>query len=85
MSFPLRKLSLLLCVLLAPSAVLAQQPAARNVLLVTLDGLRWQELFRGLDPRLAASAEYNPRAEALTESFGARAGAADVQARLSAN
>lgn len=79
MSFPLRKLSLLLCVLLAPSAVLAQEPPARNVLLVTLDGLRWQELFRGLDPRLAASEEYNPRAEVLTDTFGARDGVTSAQ------
>jgi hypothetical protein len=29
------------------------QPASHNVILVTADGLRWQDAFRGLDPLLA--------------------------------
>lgn len=29
-----------------------------NVFLITLDGLRWQELFTGADPRLIANPEY---------------------------
>ena len=37
--------------LLSSSA--AAQIAAQNVILVTADGLRWQELFGGIDPRLA--------------------------------
>lgn len=31
----------------------AAQPASQNVILVTADGLRWQDAFRGLDPLLA--------------------------------
>src|SRR5262245_36433276 len=30
----------------------ALQPATRNVIFVTADGLRWQEIFRGADPAL---------------------------------
>lgn len=37
-----------LCLLLG-AVVASAQPATRNVLLVTLDGLRWQEIFRGAD------------------------------------
>ncbi|MFN7923082.1 MAG: hypothetical protein U0Q16_23470 [Bryobacteraceae bacterium] len=38
---------------LLPAAALAQQPAtASNLVLLTLDGLRWQEVFTGIDPRL---------------------------------
>jgi type I phosphodiesterase/nucleotide pyrophosphatase len=35
--------------LLAPSRIAAAQPAADNVLIVTFDGFRWQELFSGYD------------------------------------
>lgn len=33
-------------------AALGAQTKTRNVVLVTADGLRWQELFRGIDPML---------------------------------
>jgi hypothetical protein len=47
---------------------LTAQTAAQNVILVTADGLRWQELFRGLDPVLAKEktahmSEADPRYE----------------------
>jgi Type I phosphodiesterase / nucleotide pyrophosphatase len=41
----------LLFFLLTISAIAA--PATRNVILVTADGLRWQEVFHGIDPLLA--------------------------------
>ncbi|MEO8027945.1 MAG: sulfatase-like hydrolase/transferase [Bryobacteraceae bacterium] len=37
--------------LLATLPILAQAPA-RNVILITADGLRWQEVFRGIDSQL---------------------------------
>jgi Type I phosphodiesterase / nucleotide pyrophosphatase len=40
-----------LCFLLGTSLALAQ-PATKNVVLVTIDGLRWQEVFAGLDESL---------------------------------
>jgi hypothetical protein len=41
-------------VLLAASALTAAEPRrTRTVILVTADGLRWQEVFRGVDPDLA--------------------------------
>ncbi len=43
--------------------------AAENVILVTIDGLRWQEVFRGLDERLLVE-EYNSIGEALASKFG---------------
>ena len=43
--------------------------AADNVLLVTLDGLRWQELYRGLDHTLATHPDYSARSEQLLEQF----------------
>lgn len=38
---------------------------AKNLFLVTVDGLRWQEVFRGLDLSLATNREYNQRSEAI--------------------
>lgn len=42
------------------SPALAQEPP-KNVVLVTIDGLRWEELFRGADPNLVRDAEYRAR------------------------
>lgn len=40
-------LVLIVASLVAPS--IAQKPSSQNVILVTLDGMRWQEIFRGAD------------------------------------
>jgi len=60
-SLPLPLLRLLLGLgvttgLFPHAAALAQPPAAhRNVVLVTVDGLRWQEVFAGADSALLAN------------------------------
>jgi len=44
----------ILLTFLLPALLLAADPShTRNVILVTADGLRWQDLFHGLDPLLA--------------------------------
>jgi len=48
MSMPLR----LLLLALLPLAASAAETRTRNLVLVTLDGLRWQEVFRGADATL---------------------------------
>lgn len=58
-----RLISLLLPVLLTPVH------AAENVVLITLDGLRWQEVYRGLDRELATHEEYSTRSDELMERF----------------
>jgi len=50
-------------VLLGPVA------AESNLLLVTIDGLRWQEVFRGPDTRLLGMPEYNALGLELGERF----------------
>ena len=40
-------------ILLLAAAVPAAERRTKNVILVTADGLRWQEVFRGVDPELA--------------------------------
>ncbi len=43
--------------------------AAENVVLITIDGVRWQELFRGLDRELAMDDRYSALQDELTEKF----------------
>jgi hypothetical protein len=43
--------------------------AADKVVLVTLDGLRWQELFTGIDETLLNSLEFTKSAETLNRDF----------------
>jgi hypothetical protein len=43
--------------------------AADNLVLVTLDGLRWQEVFRGLDKEILMSTEANEAKQLVTERF----------------
>ena len=59
---------LLLCLLLFLPTVVAQD---QNVILVSVDGLRWQDLFRGADPTLIRSEEAGMKdAAAVRERFG---------------
>lgn len=69
---PLRPLSYglaLLCLLPLASAQAA--PQTRMLFLVTIDGLRWQEVFRGADPRLVADSAYVDHPEQLGRRFWA--------------
>jgi hypothetical protein len=36
----------------------AQEPQTKNIIIVTLDGLRWQEVFQGPDPSILTSPAY---------------------------
>ncbi len=47
----------------------AQQPDNPNVILITLDGFRWQELFSGADLGLIENKEYVEDAEELKSKF----------------
>lgn len=40
-----------------------------NVVLITFDGLRWQEVFQGLDRKLAVHDEYSSQSELLLNEF----------------
>lgn len=59
----------LLAATLALSLPAVPVHAADNLLLITLDGLRWQELYRGLDHTLATHEDYSPRSEELLSRF----------------
>jgi hypothetical protein len=51
----MKKLSFLLLVLAASLSLNAQSTKTKNVVIVTLDGFRWQELYRGADSALINS------------------------------
>ena len=50
-------------------SIASAQNKTRNLVIVTLDGLRWQEVFRGADSALVNIKEYNPDKKGITESF----------------
>ena len=79
---PLRrpmKLSTLLWALFTASLALAQ-PAAKNVLLVTIDGLRWQEVFTGAEDTLL-NKEHGGVADSALAGLRAEFGGASAEER----
>ncbi len=65
------RLVLFLVLLLFPLISCAQPLKTENVFLITLDGLRWQELFTGADPLLIGDEDYVGDVDALRERFWA--------------
>ncbi|UHQ55247.1 alkaline phosphatase family protein [Microbulbifer sp. YPW16] len=61
------KVSLIIVIL----ALAARVQAADNLVLVTIDGLRWQEVFSGYDPALMDNEQFTEHRELLLEQFGA--------------
>ncbi|MEN7550378.1 sulfatase-like hydrolase/transferase [Rapidithrix thailandica] len=67
-----QKLLLALALMLTFCKVQAQSSLkTENVILITLDGLRWQELFTGADAKLVGNKEYVGNPEALKKEFWA--------------
>ena len=52
-----------------PLLSFAQPRETEHVFLITLDGLRWQELYSGADSLLIANSDYVGQPEALAEQF----------------
>ncbi|GAB4400370.1 MAG: hypothetical protein OHK0053_21830 [Microscillaceae bacterium] len=50
----------------------AQKLKTENVILITLDGLRWQELFGGVDSLLLYEKTFTDEPEVLEKRFGAK-------------
>jgi len=60
--------TLLVLVFFASTQVIAQEDKQPNVFLITLDGVRWQDVFTGIDMNLLNS-DYTQNKELLTEKF----------------
>lgn len=59
---------ILLLLLIGIAPVYAQNKT-RNIILVTIDGLRWQEVFNGADSSLMHNKDYTRNREDLTKKF----------------
>ncbi len=58
-------LSFFLLVVLLPASIYG----ADNVVLITFDGLRWQEVFSGIDENLATHQDYSPQSDLIMQRF----------------
>ncbi len=65
----LKKTSLLLAALLFVASAFAQQSKVENVIIITLDGMRWQEVFYGVDSSLMNNPEYNRDVKGMQAGF----------------
>src|ERR1700748_1165533 len=63
------KYTILFILLLRIGAAGAQQHKTENVVVVTLDGMRWQEVFGGIDSSLLTNKSYTREPDALKERF----------------
>jgi Type I phosphodiesterase / nucleotide pyrophosphatase len=63
--------SILLFILLSVTAANAQQHKTENVVVVTLDGMRWQEIFGGVDSVLLKNKSYTREPDAVKARFWA--------------
>lgn len=65
------RMCVLLVLLLSVSLTAHSQSALKteNVILISLDGLRWQELYSGIDEKLMTHEDYVENAEDLKERF----------------
>lgn len=63
---------ILLCIqVLTFSIIVNAQTKTKNLVIVTLDGMRWQEIFKGIDPVLLDNSEYTRDADELRKKFWA--------------
>ncbi|TVQ04546.1 MAG: phosphoglyceromutase [Balneolaceae bacterium] len=66
----MKKILFSLIILIFGTQLFAQNPLkTENVFLITLDGLRWQELYTGADEKLISHEDYVRNSEDLTEAF----------------
>ncbi|MCW5517143.1 alkaline phosphatase family protein [Muriicola sp. Z0-33] len=66
---PITFLLLAFLLLINVPAALAQENTSPKIVLITLDGLRWQELFSGADPLLVANEKYVKDTVGLKKNF----------------
>lgn len=58
-------------ILLCTCGRLFGQHRTENLVIITLDGFRWQEMFGGIDSTLTETKKFNGNAQALYRDFGA--------------
>ena len=58
-----------LCVLLLSSAFIFSQSKTENIVIVTLDGMRWQEVFGGADSAILKNKKYTKDSSGTSNDF----------------
>lgn len=48
-----------LLVFVSVSVLASAQQATENIIIITIDGFRWQEVFKGMDSAIANNSKYN--------------------------
>lgn len=67
----MKKIGLLLLVFIVTNSLFAQPHKTQNVIIVTLDGFRWQELYRGADSALVNSKYTDTKADVKKKFWAA--------------
>ncbi|WP_205686255.1 alkaline phosphatase family protein [Chitinophaga parva] len=67
----MKKLILCAATLVAAFHGMAQQRKTENIVIVTMDGMRWQEIFGGVDTALAHNEHFAPEGQESLKNFGA--------------
>lgn len=70
----MKKLLLLMVVVSAAAITFAQTHKTENVVIVTLDGMRWQEVFGGADSALLNNKKYTHDSSGMYKKFWAATG-----------
>ncbi|HEY0274075.1 MAG TPA: alkaline phosphatase family protein [Chitinophaga sp.] len=66
----MKKILLSISILITALAGMAQQRKTENLIIVTLDGMRWQEIFGGVDTALAHNKKFAPGGEERFKKYG---------------
>jgi hypothetical protein len=67
----MQKIITFFLLVVATLTIATAQPKTENILLITLDGMRWQEVFGGIDSILMYNETYTPNPGELKEAFWA--------------
>ncbi len=67
----MKKIFLIILQIVFVTGLIAQQPKTENIIIVTLDGMRWQEVYKGVDEILMNDSVYNRDAKGMKEKFWA--------------
>ncbi len=67
----MKKFFLFIVQIVFVSGLIAQQVQTENIIIVTLDGMRWQEVYKGVDELLMNDSVYNRDAKGMKEKFWA--------------
>lgn len=65
----MKQFSIVICLLLL-SAIGYSQRKTENLVIVTLDGLRWQEVFKGVDSAIIVNKKFTSDSEQVVKNFG---------------